>query len=643
MKRYQGFFFALVLSLAALLPFACESDDIGKGNQPLDGNAIRFAAGAPVRSSGDQTATNMAEMAVFAYRTQGDWDEGTSLPNFMYNQSVTQSGGSWTYAPPKYWPSAGGSNPEKLSFFAVSPVPSGGNGIVPLTGSSDAGYPAFTVTPPASPAAQADFCVATPVMNALSTTYAGGQVPFAFDHAMAKVTFSAQYDSSEDLVVAVGEIKLKGLISSHTLRLTSTGFAWDAFGASPTTADYTLSTLDNTLVCTRLSNATSTLVSTDAGALMLIPQTISTAQIEVTLWVGSEKIVRTANMPSAFTFDAGETYNYSLTINDTEMRVWDYDYTGNHETFVAPETGDYKLEVWGAAGTSEDNWSYGGNGGYSAGKIHLEKDQSFYIYVGQSESTPDRKGTFNGGATIVARPDPPAFGRSGAGGGATDIRLVSGAWNDDASLNSRILVAGGGGGGAYDTNNSRRGGGGAGGGLTGGKGIPVDNAVPGNGGTQIAGGAGVTTGGISSSNASFGKGSAGNSNTNVAGGGGGYYGGSGSARGTGVGGAAGGGGGSSFVSGMANCVAIDPTINPTSNPRTKDTGGDTTALNYISAFGPSPTWNDSDEIRFTDCSMIDGDGYGGDGTKTGMPDPSGCGCTMTGNTGPGHARITLLP
>jgi hypothetical protein len=31
---------------------------------------------------------------------------------------------------------------------------------------------------------------------------------------------------------------------------------------------------------------------------------------------------------------------------------------------------------------------------------------------------------------------------SAIGGGATDVRLVSGAWNDTASLASRIMVAG---------------------------------------------------------------------------------------------------------------------------------------------------------------------------------------------------------
>jgi hypothetical protein len=129
-------------------------------------------------------------------------------------------------------------------------------------------------------------------------------------------------------------------------------------------------------------------------------------------------------------------------------------------------------------------------------------------------------------------------------------------------------------------------------------------------------------------------------------GGGGYYGGSGGARTSGAQGASGGGGGSSFISGMTNCVAIDPS-DITNNPRTQDTASsNTTALNYNqSLFGASPTWNDGDEIILTNCSMIDGTGYQWNTGQKGsavesMPDPNGG--TMTGKTGNGYARITFL-
>ena len=75
-----------------------------------------------------------------------------------------------------------------------------------------------------------------------------------------------------------------------------------------------------------------------------------------------------------------------------------YDYTGNVQTFIAPITGVYKLEVWGAQGA--DN---GGYGGYSTGEIELQKDQTLYIYEGGAGSkysgyTPGSGGYNGGGA-----------------------------------------------------------------------------------------------------------------------------------------------------------------------------------------------------------------------------------------------------
>jgi hypothetical protein len=227
---------------------------------------------------------------------------------------------------------------------------------------------------------------------------------------------------------------------------------------------------------------------------------------------------------------------------------------------------------------------------------------------------------------------------------------VNGAWDNAASLNSRILVAGGGGGSGFDPNGARTSNGGAAGGLTGYEGAPINTTGTirsGKGGTQTGGGAGVSSGAYSTQPGSFGKGSATYGN-NPGGGGSGYYGGSGAIR-TGDVGSAGGGGGSSFISGMTNCVAINPAVNTTNNPRTKDTGTtNTQALNYHDTlFGTSPTWSDGDEIEFTNWSMVDGQGYQWNtgakaGSATGMPNHAN-NSTMTGNTGHGYARITLLP
>jgi hypothetical protein len=52
--------------------------------------------------------------------------------------------------------------------------------------------------------------------------------------------------------------------------------------------------------------------------------------------------------------------------------------------FVAPETGKYKLEVWGAqGGTYSTSYASGGKGGYSYGTITLtDKSTTLYVYSG---------------------------------------------------------------------------------------------------------------------------------------------------------------------------------------------------------------------------------------------------------------------
>ncbi|MEJ8803469.1 glycine-rich protein [Pontibacter sp. H249] len=109
-----------------------------------------------------------------------------------------------------------------------------------------------------------------------------------------------------------------------------------------------------------------------------------------------------------------------------------FNYTGSVQSFTAPVTGKYILETWGAQGGNDPQSPttiFGGRGGYAKGEVTLTAGTTLYIYVGG-------QGT---GSTASSW-------WSTGGGGATDVRLVGGTWNDNASLYSRIIVAGGGGG-----------------------------------------------------------------------------------------------------------------------------------------------------------------------------------------------------
>jgi hypothetical protein len=139
----------------------------------------------------------------------------------------------------------------------------------------------------------------------------------------------------------------------------------------------------------------------------------------------------------------------------------------------------------------------------------------------------------------------------GSGGGATDFRLVGGAWNNATGLQSRILVAGGGGGQGCASSHNRGHGGGLVGVTTVNTGYYYNSQA--SGGTQSAGGignaitsndGGATYWGTDYTQGGFGYG--GNAAQCGAGGGGGWYGGGSNYT-------AGGGGGSSFAAGYFGC------------------------------------------------------------------------------------------
>ncbi|SJW51978.1 glycine rich protein [Clostridioides difficile] len=200
--------------------------------------------------------------------------------------------------------------------------------------------------------------------------------------------------------------------------------------------------------------------------------------------------------------------------------VWNFGYIGRADSVQLPP-GRYKFECWGACGGRFDaaDWTTCAKGGYTKGVITLKEKTTFHVYVGQSGYEK------NSSASIILRTGFNGGGKSNLagvggyyytryGGGATDIRLVDGNWDNPQGLLSRIIVAGGGGGagnGDYIL--------GHGGGLKGDDGIGYQESLA-SGGTQYQGG----IHGNPNYYGSFGKGGSYNWGN---GGGGGWFGGSG--------------------------------------------------------------------------------------------------------------------
>lgn len=296
---------------------------------------------------------------------------------------------------------------------------------------------------------------------------------------------------------------------------------------------------------------------------------------------------------------SNETEEYAFTNTDSLGNPID----PTPEKYIAPKTGTYQIELWGAEGgqalcNGVACTKYAGKGGYAKGLIHLNKGDKLYFYLGQKGQDAvllsNTQPSYNGGGLSTS--DGADDEAAGAGGGATDVRLVGGNWNDFNSLVSRIMVAGGGGGQAWRNRD-----GGAGGGING-----VDS--------------GSSKGATQTSGYQFGIGKDGNgagSSDGVAGGGGGYWGGvSGNSSYTEVG-----SGGSGYISGHTGCVAIASASATT--PKAGCANGTTDQSCSIHYSGKT----------FTETVLLDG-------TQS-IPNYDGS-STMIGNSGNGHAKIFLV-
>ena len=211
---------------------------------------------------------------------------------------------------------------------------------------------------------------------------------------------------------------------------------------------------------------------------------------------------------------------------------------GGEQTFNAPRTGYYKLEVWGAQGGTTYSSGYGG---YSVGIINLTKNEKLYINIGGQgtvEFEVEILGGYNGGGKGRRVS---GTGSSASGGGATHIATQSGLLSSLETNKDKIIIVAGGGGGSGNWDSGLKAG--SGGGYIGANGTDANSAYDFNkygiGGTQSSGGYSYDNNTIGIGQ--FGQGGFYTGNQSN-GGGGGYYGGGASSEKS-----AGGGGGSGYI------------------------------------------------------------------------------------------------
>ena len=301
---------------------------------------------------------------------------------------------------------------------------------------------------------------------------------------------------------------------------------------------------------------------------------------------------------------------------------WD---TVGENTFVVPQTGYYKIELWGAAGGGAKR----GKGGYTSGIINLKKDDKLYFYIGGqggNNNAQTNVGGYNGGGYSGNCGGVYSYG----GGGSTDVRLVSGEWDNEVSLKSRIMVAAGGAGSINESSSVA----GGGGGLIG---IDATTSVSSyNTSEYLNKGSTQTEVGFAYQGAKR-QGGFGYAKQSITGGyggggGGGYYGGTNGYGTTGS-------GGSSYISGHTGCVAITSANSLTPRKGLNNADCSTGIDDNLCSVHYSGK-------KFTDTVMIDGKGFSWTNVKGSQRLMPKNGESYyeegLGNDGDGAARITFV-
>ncbi len=308
------------------------------------------------------------------------------------------------------------------------------------------------------------------------------------------------------------------------------------------------------------------------------------------------------------------TYNYNGT-DGTD---------GSVQTFTAPVTGNYNLQVWGASGGNSSSGYLGGNGGYSKGTVSLNKDDVLYIYVGGKGSNgvsgnTSQVGGYNGGGKSSGSSFKGFSEPGGSGGGATHIAKVDGLLSTLSASTSNILLVAGAGGGAANYKGYI---GGAGGGTTGTTGIGYNTSRQATAGSQTAGGApgyNATT----EMTGSFGKGgdaySTSSRYTFSGGGGSGFYGGGGGSGRSGTTSTyyrytSGGGGGSGYINpSLTNALTLDgtkstiPTVDGTTT-ETGHTGNGAAVISYDITVNETTTPGEIDKVLDSSSKTVTSNG-----------------------------------
>lgn len=294
---------------------------------------------------------------------------------------------SWTYDGATYWPDNGsllfvayGLNADKMFGAKEAVKDESGNEITPAVPGTPtmtfSNYANMTYTVPAKTSEQEDLIVAVPKTQGISNNTASN-VLLNFKHMLSKVGFSLKTDATNNVIITIKSIKLKGAFNStgdvnladvnetgapyisigsrtsdvQAYSLFDTNYGetgatgpFDCFQITQSPGETPTPIYPNTTYTPSTGEDVSDAYAGKTGAsennryMMLIPGTQADATIEVVYELeGAKEQKATASLGSDFKFEAGKAYEFVIKMNTSSIE-FEADITDWNDTTIAGES-----------------------------------------------------------------------------------------------------------------------------------------------------------------------------------------------------------------------------------------------------------------------------------------------------------------
>lgn len=270
----------------------------------------------------DGTTIKNQSLGVLAYNITESNTMENSTPSLMYNIPVSMTDGSWTYNDVKKWPASG-----TVNFFAYTPYDNQeSSGVTPhcvLSEQDKTGYPIITYRTVGDSNQLDDFLVA----SCLNRTKTDGTVRFSFQHALARLRFSAKLAEECDYsnVVITQVIVEKNSFDNYgQLVFTDqdNGFTWQNVKSDENKADILVPYGEmnhQTLNTTDFQS-----ISAKDHGVFIIPQTTALSLKVYYTFTDQGGVLKSGVSVcpvNRMTYESGKTYNCCFTLTPKELEV----------------------------------------------------------------------------------------------------------------------------------------------------------------------------------------------------------------------------------------------------------------------------------------------------------------------------------